>query len=166
MRNARIALFYFGFSILETFLSWKELGKPYLAPSIFYVGFYILVIAELFILRRMFRCFGERLVVGIATLGLLRGIIIEILPNFVASVSSIMRPAFVALWVFASIFSLGMFIQLVRTPYVHTSRSDLRIGKKGILCSGRNPRCRFVAGGPHVFRSIAVTAKKKFGVRS
>jgi hypothetical protein len=67
IKNARIAAFLVGFFTLEVFLSWRELGKPFVEHSLYDLLFHIVLFSIVVfpILFRISGCFPERFIICI-----------------------------------------------------------------------------------------------------
>lgn len=129
--HLRVAIAFLAFCVLELFLSWKELDKPFLRVSAFELPFYLLVLvvfAPMYMI--VFRCFSERFVIGITTVHIAMPVIVWLVPTPFNPSSGLVGRAFLGLWVLALLMSLGMTVQSVRNPYIGLHNGDSAQAKR------------------------------------
>ena len=111
-KNARIATFLVGFFTLEVFLSWRELGKPFVEHSLYDLLFRVVLWSTVLfpILFRISRCFPERFILGIFMIRIVTGWVFEYAPNAVEPVASLVRQCNLGLHILALLTSLGLLV--------------------------------------------------------
>lgn len=118
VRNSRIAAFLLGFFTLGVFLSWRELGKPFVERSLYDLLFRIVLFSIVFfpLLFRISRCFPERFVVGIVMIRIVTGWVFEYAPNVVDPFAGLVRQFNLVLYILALITSLGLLVSALSSP--------------------------------------------------
>ncbi len=118
VKNARIAAFLVGFFTLEAFLSWRELGKPFVEQSLYELLFHIVLwlFALLPFLFRISRCFPERFILGIVMISTVTGWVFEYAPNVVDPVAGLVRQCDLMLYILALLTSLALLFSFLFTP--------------------------------------------------
>jgi hypothetical protein len=118
IKNARIAALLVGFFTLEVFLSWRELGKPFLEHSLYDLLFRILLFSIVIfpVLFRISECFPERFIVGILVVRIVTGWVFEYAPNAVDAVTGLVRQCNLALYILALLISLGLLVSSLSGP--------------------------------------------------
>ena len=107
--------------MLEVFLSWRELGKPFVVHSLYDLLFRIVLAIVLFpVLLRISPCSPERFIVGIVMIRTVTGWVFEYAPNVVDSFASLVRQCNLVLYVLALLTSLGL---LVTSLYITKSNT-------------------------------------------
>lgn len=134
--NSRTSIIFVAFCALEVFLSWRVLGKTF--PAYNLVGVFrdivmIMVCAKLLLI---FRCFRERLVVGIVMLRYVISLVSGFMPTVFNRAAGPIRSVDLALWVLALIVSLSMLIHSARKPYVESKDDDaMKVKRRWLILS-------------------------------
>lgn len=117
-KNARIAAILVGFFTLEVYLSWRELGKPFVEHSLYDLLFRVVLWSTLLfpILFRISRCFPERFILGIAMIRIVTGCVFEYAPNAVEPVAGLVRQCNLGLYTLALLTSLGLLVSSLSKP--------------------------------------------------
>jgi hypothetical protein len=118
MKNPRIAGFLIGFFMLVVFLSWRELGKPFVEHSLYELLFRIVLwsIVLFPVLIRISRCMPERFIVGIVMIRTVTGWVFEYAPNMVNPVAGLVRQCDLVLYILALLASLGLLVSSLSSP--------------------------------------------------
>ena len=118
IKNAWIAAFLVAFFTLEVFLSWRESGKPIIEHNLYDLLFRIVLwsIVLLPVLLKIYRCFPERLIIGIVMIRIVTGWVFEYEPNAVETVAGLVSQYNVALYMLALLTSLALLISSLSNP--------------------------------------------------
>ena len=116
VKNIRTALFFVAFFTLEVFVSWRGLDGPFRHPSLIELPFIIVTVAIGLRLLLMFRCFIERLVLGLSLINIVTGVVSAYVPAIgMGPFADLIRSGKLSLWVFVLIVSLGMLVLSARS---------------------------------------------------
>jgi hypothetical protein len=111
------------------------LGKPFPEYSLYSALLDAALIAWCATLLVIFTCLRERLVLGLFTIRIVIGLISRFVPSLINPVAGPVRYAFLVLWILASLVTLSMFIDAVRTPHVEIEERDTKPkGRLLVLC--------------------------------
>jgi hypothetical protein len=118
VKNARIAAFLVGFFTLEVFLSWRELGKPFVEHSLYDLLFRIVLLSILLftVLFRISRCLPERFILGIFMITIVTGWVFEYAPNVVDPVAGLVRQCNLVLYILGLLTSLALLVSSLSGP--------------------------------------------------
>jgi hypothetical protein len=118
IKNTRVAAFLVGFFTLEVFLSWRELGKPFVEISLHDLLFRIVLwsIVLFPVLFRISRCLPERFIIGIVMIRTVTGWIFEYAPNIVDAFASVVRECNLVLYIITLLTSLGLLVSSLSSP--------------------------------------------------
>ncbi len=133
LRNRRTALVITALFVVEVYVSWRGLGRPSLKNSLIELPFYIAVFvisAKLFVI---FRCFRERLVMGLATVAFVMGVASGYFPTDVSRFAPLASYGRLALWSLALLISLSMLVESARNPYVEIEGGNKMTVKRALL---------------------------------
>lgn len=116
--NSRIAAYLVGFFTLEVFLSWRELGNPFVEHSLYDLLFRIVLwsIVLFPVLFRISRCLPERFIIGIVMIRTVTGWVFEYAPNIVDAVAGRVRQCNLALYILALFTSLVLLVSSLSSP--------------------------------------------------
>ncbi len=117
--HVKVGWFFVAYSVLNVFSSWRGLEKPILAPNLFELPFYVLVVVfytPAFFL--VFRCFTERFVIGIAPLHIAMAVVSWFVPGFFDPHARLVGRIFLVLWILAFLVSLSMPVRALRNPAI------------------------------------------------
>jgi hypothetical protein len=137
LRNPRFALvLVVCFSVLA-FVSWRDLHKPPPARDFIQLPFAILLVAISAKLLAIFKCFRERLILGLAIASFVSAEISEFAPAIVRPFAGLVNSGDLAVSGLALLVSFTMLFQSVRNPHVETREGEARmIGRRLlILCA-------------------------------
>jgi hypothetical protein len=117
-KNTRIAAFLVGLFTLEVFLSWRELGNPFVEHSLYDLLFrMVLWLIVLFpVLVRISRCLPERFIIGIVMIRTVTGWVFEYAPNAIDAFASLVRQCNLLLYILALLTSLGLLVSSLSSP--------------------------------------------------
>ena len=111
VRNVRSALILSVFFTYEVFLAWRALGKPFPEHNLYDLLFIIVMWAVLLpSLLKICECVPERFILGIVTIRLVIGWVIEFAPNLIEPVADAVRQCALVLSVLAFLTSVGMLV--------------------------------------------------------
>jgi hypothetical protein len=118
IENTRVAAFLVGFFALEVFLSWRELGKPFVESSLYDLLFRIVLWSFVLfpVLFKVSRCLPERFIIGIVMIRTVTGWIFEYAPNIVDAFASVVRECNLVLYILALLTSLGLLVSSLSSP--------------------------------------------------
>ena len=122
IKNPRVAAFLVGFFTLESFMSWRELGKPFAQNSLYDLLIQIVLCSVVLfpLLFKISRCLPERLILGIVLIEIVTGWVIEYSPDTFEGVAGLVRQFNLILHIFALLAGLGL---LVSSSYSRKSTS-------------------------------------------
>jgi hypothetical protein len=107
--NAQIAAGLVGFFALMVFMSWRELGKPFLEHNLYDLLFRIVLASMVFpVFLRWMRRLPERFILAIVTIRIATGFIFEYAPNLADPIADLVREGDLMLWTLALITSIGL----------------------------------------------------------
>jgi hypothetical protein len=118
IKNTRIAALLVGFFTVEVFLSWRELGKPFVEHSLYELLFRIVLWSIVLFpaLFRISRCLPERFIIGIVMIRTVTGWVFEYAPNIVDAVVGRVRQCNLVLYILALLISLGLLVSSLSGP--------------------------------------------------
>ena len=118
IKNTRVAAFLVGFFTLEVFLSWRELGKPFVEDSLYDLLFRMVLwsIVLFPVLFRVSRCLPERFILGIVMIRTVTGWVFEYAPNVVDAFASLVRQCNLVLYILGLLTSLGLLVSSFSSP--------------------------------------------------
>jgi len=118
IKNTRVAAFLVGFFALEVFLSWRELGKPFVENSLYDLLFRIVLwsIVLFPVLFRVSRCLAEKFIIGIVMIRTVTGWAFEYAPNVVDAFASLVRQCNLVLYILGLLTSLGLLVSSFSSP--------------------------------------------------
>jgi len=118
IKNTRIAALLVGFFTLEVFLSWRELGNPFVERSLYDLLFRIVLwsIVLFPVLFRISRCLPERFISGIIMIRTVTGWVFEYAPNGVDAFAGLLRQCNLVLYILALLTSLGLLVSSLSIP--------------------------------------------------
>jgi hypothetical protein len=118
IKNTRVAAFLVGFFTLEVFLSWRELGNPFVEHSLYDLLFRIVLWSIVLFpaLFRISRCFVERFIIGIVMIRIVTGWVFEYAPNAVDAFAGLVRQCTLVLYILALLTSLALLVSSLSSP--------------------------------------------------
>jgi hypothetical protein len=118
IKNPWITALLVGFFTLEVFLSWRELGKPFVEHSLYELLFRIVLWSIVLFpaLFRISRCMPERFIIGIVMIKTVTGWVFEYAPNIVDPVAGLVRQCNLVLYILALLTSLGLLVSSLSSP--------------------------------------------------
>ena len=110
-RSVPVASIFVASCAIVVFAGWRSLGKGppqehdvvFLLFSFYAFGLYVYFFA-------VFKCFRERLVIGIGAIGTAKGLVGRLTPNFFWPHYGLVRDAMLALEILALVISLSMLL--------------------------------------------------------
>src|SRR5579863_1440085 len=118
LTNTRAALVLVLCLAVVVFVGWNGLGKPLQQVSVIELPLYIFVEALFVICLVIFRCFRERLIMGLAMVSLVIGGASGFVPVRVGPFADLIKYGEFGLWTFALLISLSALITSARRPHV------------------------------------------------
>jgi hypothetical protein len=119
------------------FVSWRDLHKAPQPRDFIQLPFAILLVAIYAKSLPIFKCFRERLVLGLAIASFVLAEVSEFAPAIVGPFAGLVKSGDLALTGLALLVSLSMLIQSARNPHVETGEGEMKMVGRNflILCA-------------------------------
>ncbi|HEU0046247.1 MAG TPA: hypothetical protein VFQ43_01425 [Nitrososphaera sp.] len=130
IKNTKSALFLVACFSWVTFVGWKGLHKAPEHPSFIELLFFIFAAAIYAKGLMIFKCFRERLVLGIVIASLVTDEVSGFFPAIVGPYAHLVKSVKLVLWVLCLLVSLTMFVQSARSPNVAPSNAEASITRQ------------------------------------
>ncbi len=133
MSNTRVALTLTLSLVLVVFVSWIDVSKPVQRISLF--NLVLLISVEIMLARGLaiFRCFRERLILGVIMTTLAISVVSELLHFRNESNAELINYSEFGLWVLALLLSLSALVNSVMRPNIPDAGGGRIITKAGLL---------------------------------
>jgi hypothetical protein len=133
LTNTRAALVLVLCLAVIAFVSWIGLRKPVQQVSVIELPLYIIVEILLVKCLIIFRCFRERLIVGLAMVSLAIGSSSGFIPARIGPLPELIKYGKFGLWTFALLISLSALVGSVRRPDVPGEEGVAVFTSRGLL---------------------------------
>jgi hypothetical protein len=136
VKNARSALVLVLCLALVVFASWRALRTPMQEVRVIELPLYVLVAAIFVKCLVIFRCFRERLIVGLAMVSLAIGGASGLFPVRVGPFADLIKYGKFGLWTVALLISLSALVDSARRPHVPGEGGVAVLSSRGLLVWG------------------------------